>query len=78
MEEQEGNPADRQTERETGRTQDASVLQKEEAQRGLPEETGISTVPGKNSMLMSQCFPADRTALEHPGAGAESRVNNRL
>ena len=59
MEEQEGNPADRQTdrqtERETGRTQDASVLQKEEAQRGLPEETGISTMPGKNSMLMSLC-----------------------
>lgn len=27
--------------------QDASVLQEEEAQRGLPEETRVSAVPGK-------------------------------
>lgn len=41
---QEGTPVDR----ETGRTRNASVLQKEETQRGLPEKTGISAVPGEN------------------------------
>ena len=33
--------------------QDASVLQEEEAQRGVPEEAGISAVPGKNRGFIS-------------------------
>lgn len=33
--------------------QDASVLQEEEAQRGLPEETRVSAVPGKKKKRAS-------------------------
>lgn len=58
---QEGNPADG----ETGRTQDASVLQKEKTQRGVQEETGISAVPGKSSVLMPQCLPANLQSSPH-------------
>lgn len=32
--------------------QDASILQEEEAQRGLPEETWVSAVPGKKKKLL--------------------------
>ena len=49
VEGQEGKPVGRETAQRSD-TQNASVLQEEEAQRWLPKETGISAVPGKKNV----------------------------
>lgn len=54
--------------KENTQGQDASILQEEEAQRGLPEETRVSAVPGKKKKRAPAAGASVNISITNPPA----------